>query len=159
MFQGQTMNGIIEDITLRHTVVKDLENRRIIVPNTVISDEIIVNSDYKDDPICKGITIGISYDSDIDKAKNIIFEEAAKHPFQIDRRSAEDIQNNVPEVNVRVINLGVSSVDLKAWIWAKNQPDAFVMGCDLYESIKKRFDKEGIEIPYPHQVNIIRKEG
>jgi len=67
--------GIVEDITLRHTVIRDFENKRIVIPNALISDEIIVNSDFANEQICKFIDIGISYDSDIDLAKKIMEEE------------------------------------------------------------------------------------
>lgn len=141
--------GIVEDITLRHTVIRDFENKRIIIPNTVISNEIIVNSDFVEDKICKFIDIGISYDSDIDLAKKIMEEEVLKHPLHADPRKPEQIEAGVPEVPVRVILLGEYSVNLRAWAWALNSPDAFVLSCDLLESIKKRFDKEGVEIPFP----------
>jgi len=145
------LEGIVEDITLRHTVIRNLENRRIIVPNSVISDEVIINSDYGDGFICKKIEVGISYESSIDKARSIIQEEAGKHSLQLDRRTPLEIQNGVPEVIVRVANLGDSSVDLRAWVWAKNQMDAHILLCDLLETVKKRFDDEGIDIPYPHR--------
>jgi small conductance mechanosensitive channel len=57
------LTGIIEDITLRHTVIRDFENKRIIIPNSMISEEVIVNSNFEDERICKWIDIGISYDS------------------------------------------------------------------------------------------------
>jgi len=145
------IEGVVEDITLRHTVIRNLENRRIIVPNSVISDEVIINSDYGDGFICKKIEVGISYESSIDKAKAIIQEEAIKHPLQLDRRTALELENGDPEVVVRVANLGESSVDLRAWVWAKNQKEATILLCELLETIKKRFDKDGISIPYPHR--------
>ncbi len=145
------LTGVVEDITLRHTVIRDFENRRILIPNSVISDDIIVNSDFSDGKIIKWIEVGISYDSDIDLARKIMQEEALKHPLRIDGRSAEQIANDAPEVPVRVIMLGEYSVTLRAWTWTKDNADAFAMGCDLLESIKKRFDKEGVEIPYPHR--------
>jgi len=145
------IEGVVEDITLRHTVIRNLENRRIIVPNSVISDEVIINSDYGDGFICKKIEVGISYESSIDKARAIIQEEAIKHPLQIDRRTALELENGDPEVVVRVANLGESSVDLRVWVWAKNQKEATIMLCELLETIKKRFDKDGISIPYPHR--------
>ena len=80
----QTYMGIVEDITLRHTFIRDFENKRIIIPNTVISDEIIVNADFAEEKVCKWIEIGISYDSDIDLAKKIMFEEIAAHPNYLD---------------------------------------------------------------------------
>ena len=148
------LEGIVEDITLRHTVVRDFENKRILLPNTLISDEILINSNLSDDRICKWITISISYDSDIDLAKQIIKQEILNHPLQIDSRTEEQIKSGIDEVPIRVINLGVSGVDIRAWAWANNPADGFVMTCDLLESIKKQFDTSGIIIPYPHQVVI-----
>lgn len=145
------MFGIVEDITLRHTVIRNFENKRIIIPNTIISNEIIVNSDFGDDKICKWIDVGISYDSDLAKAKRVMREEILHHPLLIDTRTAEQIENGDILAPVRVLSLGDSSVNLRGWAWAKDTGDAFQMSCDLYESIKLRFDAEGIEIPFPHR--------
>lgn len=147
----QNMIGIVEDITLRHTVIRDFENKRIIIPNTIISNEVIINSDFRDDKICKRIDVGISYDSDLKKAKRIMREEILKHPLLVDNRNAEQIEKGDVLVPIRVLSLGDSSVNLRGWAWAKDAADAFLMGCDLLESIKLRFDKEGIEIPFPHR--------
>lgn len=151
------LQGIVEDITLRHTVIRDFENKRIIIPNAVISDEIIINSDFEEDKICKFIDVGITYDSDIDRAKVIMEEEVLKHPLHIDSRTPQEKEAGEVEVPVRVLLLGESSVKLRAWAWAKDSPDGFVLMCDLYESIKKRFDAEGVEIAFPHRT-IIYKE-
>ena len=152
------LNGIVEDITLRHTVIRDYENKRILIPNAVISDEIIINSDFAEDKICKWIDIGISFDSNIDLAKSIMREEIMNHPLHIDPRTPEQIENGEPEVPVRVLHLGESSVNIRAWAWAKDSPDGFVLSCDLYESIKKRFDKEGVEIPFPHRTIVYKNQ-
>ena len=150
------LSGVVEDITLRHTIIRDFENRRILVPNALISDEIIINADFAEEMICKWIDIGISYDSDIDLAKSIMREEIMAHPLLVDNRKPEDIEAGKPQVVIRIIALGDSAVNFRAWAWAKDNADAFQMGCDLFESIKKRFDKEGIEIPYPHRT-IVQK--
>jgi small-conductance mechanosensitive channel len=151
-----TRAGVIEDITLRHTVIRDFENRRIIIPNSVISNDVIVNSDFKDGKICKWIDISISYESDLDLAKSIIEAEILAHPLIIDNRNPEQIEENRPIVPVRVILLADSGINLRAWAWVKDNADAFALSCDVYESIKKRFDREGIEIPYPHRT-IVQK--
>lgn len=151
------LSGVVEDITLRHTVIRDFENRRILVPNTVISNEVIVNSDFGDDKICKFIEIGISYDSDLDLAKRIMREECLNHPLLVDNRNPIQIEQGEEQVPVRLLTLGESSVNLRAWAWAKDNADAFVMGCDLLESIKKRFELEGIEIPYPHRTLVYKE--
>ncbi len=148
--------GIVEEITLRHIVIRNYENRRIIIPNSIISEETIVNSNLIDTRIKKFVEFQISYDSDIDLAKSIIFEEAKKHPLFLDTRSDEDKLNGVPTVILRVIRLGEYSVTIRAYVWAINNDDAFIIHCDLNESVKKRFDAEGIEIPFPHHTIVYK---
>ena len=150
----KNMEGFVEDITLRHTVIRDFENRRILIPNTVISDEVIINSDFIEDKIRRRIDINISFDSDIDLAKEIMREEVEKHPLHIDGRTQEQIEDGVQEVDVRLLSIGEYAMKLRAWTWAANAKESFILNCDLLEAIKKRFDKEGITIPYPHHVVI-----
>lgn len=150
--------GVVEDINLRHTVIRNYENKRIIIPNSVISNEVLINSNYEDDLICKFVEIGISYDSDVDKARAIMQEEAENHPNFVDNRSPAEKEEGVDKVQVRVILLGDFSVTLRAWTWASDPQKAFFMGCDLLESIKKRFDKEGIEIPFPYRTLVYKKD-
>ncbi len=151
-----TLRGVVEDITLRHTIIRDFENKRIVIPNSVISDEVVVNADLGDEKICRFIEVGISYDSDVKKAKQIMQEEALKHPLHIDNRTPEQIEQGVDEIVVRVISFGDSSVNLRAWVWAANQADGFILHCDLLESIKERFDAEGIEIPFPYRTLVFK---
>ena len=100
--------------------------------------------------------MGISYDSDIDLAKKIMAEEVGKHPLYIDNRSEEDIEAGEPLVRVRLISMGDFSINLRAWAWANHQADGFVLQCDTLESIKKRFDAEGIEIPFPYRTLVFK---
>ena len=151
-----TMIGIVEDINLRHTIIRNFENRRIIIPNSVLNNEVIVNADIKEPKICRIINLGISYDSDIDLAKSIIVEEVLNHKYYFDNRTVADIQNGVPEVLVRVVAWADSAITLRVWVWAEDSIIGFAMECDLLESIKKRFDREGVEIPYPHRT-IVQK--
>jgi small conductance mechanosensitive channel len=150
--------GTVEDVTLRHTVIRNPENRRVIIPNTIISNNTIINSNYLDPRVCSHIEIGISYSSNIDHAMKLIISEASSHRFYIDGRTEEQISEGYPLVIVRVISLGDFSVNLRAYVWARNNSEAFVMKCDLLKSIKERFDKEGIEIPFPYRTLIIRRD-
>ncbi len=150
--------GTVEEITLRHTIIKDYENRRIIIPNSIISEETIINSCFQDEKIRKHIVFSISYDSDIDKAIEIIRDEVQKHPLLIDNRTEEDINNDTPLVIVRVISLSNYSVDLKAYVWSAGNDNAFILKCDLLKSVKQRFDKEGIEIPFPYRTVVLKKD-
>ncbi|MBP8777269.1 MAG: mechanosensitive ion channel family protein, partial [Bacteroidaceae bacterium] len=58
---------------------------------------------------------------------------------------------------IRVMQLGDSSITLRAWAWAATAGDAFAMKCDLLLCIKERFDDEGIEIPYPYFNQIVKQ--
>ncbi|MUP39387.1 mechanosensitive ion channel family protein [Labilibaculum euxinus] len=155
---GELHLGTVEDITLRHTVIKNPENRRIIIPNSVISSETILNSSITDAKVCSFIEIGISYSSNIDKAIEIIQNQALNHPNFYDNRTEEEKEENIDQVVVRVINLGDSSVTLRAYVWAEDSGKAFVAKCDLLKSIKEQFDRDGIEIPFPHQTVYLRQE-
>lgn len=150
--------GIVEDITLRHTVIRDFENRRIIIPNSVINMETIFNNDVVDRKVGRNININISYESDIDKAIAIIQEESRKHPNYMDNRSKEELDRGESDVLVRVVELGDWAVKLRAYVWAKDFDHAFEMHCDLNKTIVERFRKEKIEIPYPHQTTVFKQD-
>lgn len=152
------VTGRVEDITLRHTVIRTFENNRIIVPNNVINSSVIENRDIIDNKICNFFIVGISYDSDIDLARSIMIEEAEKHPNLIDTRTDQDKKDSVPLVNVVVANLNTSSVDMRMALWASDAPKSFKLMADLRESIKKRFDQQGINIAFPHQTIIIKNK-
>ena len=152
-----TMVGTVTDITLRHTVIRNYENKMIVIPNAVINKEKLINYDLGERMCCQWIEIGISYGSDIDLAKHIIREECEDHPNILDHRSELEKYNNEKKVIIRVVKLDDSAVTLRAWAWAMNFEAAFEMKCDLYESIKKRFDKEGVEIPFPHRTMVFKE--
>lgn len=150
--------GTVEDITLRHTVIRNPENRRIIIPNSIISSETILNSNITDEKVCMFLEVGISYSSNIDLAIKILQEEAMKHPNFLDNREPEQIENGIPPVVVRVLNLGEYSIDLRAYVWAENPGAGWDLKTDLLKIIKERFDQEGVEIPFPYRNIIIQKD-
>jgi small-conductance mechanosensitive channel len=151
------MEGVVEDITLRHTIIKNYQNKRIVVPNSIMNSEIILNSNLSDDICCEWVEMAVSYTADLRKAKVLMKEEVLAHPLFLDHREALGKDDDDP-APVRVMNVGDSSIIIRAWTWAKNPGDAFVMSCDLKELIKARFEKEGIEIPYPYSNVILRNE-
>jgi small-conductance mechanosensitive channel len=81
-----------------------------------------------------------------------------KHSAFIDNRSDEDKLNDLPSVVVRVINLGDFSVDLRAWVWTIDNGSGYVLKTDLYKLVKQRFDREGIEIPFPYRTVVFKKD-
>lgn len=155
---GELHQGMVEDITLRHTIINNFENRRIIIPNTVISGQTIINSTIEDEKVCIFIEIGISYESNQDKAISILRKVIEAHANCRDNRTAEEIENGIPKVIIRMLGFGESSVNLRAYAWAANSGEGFVLKCDVYETLKKEFDLNGIEIPYPHRTIVYKNK-
>ena len=95
------------------------------------------------------------YNTDLDGAMEAMRDEIMKHPMLIDHRSDAERESGAPQVVVRVTALGDSAITLRAWAWASTPGNAFTMKCDLLKSVKERFDREGIEIPYPYFNQIV----
>ena len=153
----ETLNwGTVEDITLRHTVIRSFQNERYVIPNSAVSAETILNASIGESKTCVFLEMGISYDSDIDLAMKIMREESEKHISCIDNRTEEDKLSKIEKVITRVIGFGDSSVNIRAYVWANNFNDGFEMKTDLYRSVKYRFDAEGVEIPYPYRTIVYK---
>ncbi|QXP59775.1 mechanosensitive ion channel family protein [Olleya sp. HaHaR_3_96] len=153
-----TMVGRVTDITLRHTVIRNFENKMIVIPNAIMNKEKLINYDLGELKCCERIEIGISYDSDIDLAKKIMQEECENHPLIFDNRTELDIQDGKPVVKTALTELNDSSMTIRAWAWAQNYSDSFQLKIDVLESVKKRFDKEDIEIPFPYRTIVMKKD-
>lgn len=141
--------GIVEDINLRQVTLRDDENNRVIIPNSIIGNGIVKNFNLHDTKCCKKIDISISYKADVYKTIDVIREEILHHPLFIDNRSPQEVEDKVPNVKIQVNSLDNLSVNLTAWAWAKNLNDGQTMYSDLLLSIKKRLEAEGIEICNP----------
>ncbi len=151
-----TMVGTVTDITLRHTVIRNFENKMIVIPNSIINKERLINYDLGERKCCEHVEIGISYDSNVVLAKKIMQEECEKHPLIYDNRSELDIKDGKPIVRTALIKMNDSSVTIRAWAWCKNFGDSFALKCDVFESIKKRFEEEGVEIPFPYRTIVMK---
>lgn len=155
---GTNSVGRVEDITLRHTVILNFENKRIIIPNSSISSDTIINENISDEKVCRYVEVGISYDSDLNLAMKILHDVALNHPLCIDVRTPEEKATNEPIVRVRLLRFGDSSMDLRAFVWTKSPVKAYQMHSDINVAIKKAFDENNIEIPFPHRT-LVYKDG
>lgn len=153
-----TMVGTVVDITLRHTVLRNFDNKMIVIPNAMINKEKLINYDLFDLKICDRIEFQISYESDLVLAKKIMNEECEAHPLIFDNRSPVDILDGKSVVRTALISINDSTLTVRAWCWAKNYKDSFNMRCDILESVKKRFDAEGIDLAYPHRTITFKDE-
>jgi small-conductance mechanosensitive channel len=134
--------GVVEDISLRVTRVKTFDNELLTVPNGDLMDGVIKNPVAKDKLRVKFV-FGIGYDDDIPEATEIIIEEAEKHDGILDD----------PAPSVRLTELGDSSVGLQSRIWISDpsRADYVKTRGEYVEAVKRRFDEEDINIPYPNR--------
>lgn len=143
--KDKDITGIIEDITVRHTVIKTFHNSRLVIPNSVINKEILENSNFDSEYIGNYLEISVAYESNLDKAIEIIEDIIDENDKTIDIR--EDKTVGKP-VSVLIKELGESGITLKTTVWTKDINDNFTACSEIRASIKKEFDNNGIEIPY-----------
>jgi small-conductance mechanosensitive channel len=141
--------GSVEDITLRHTVVRTWEHKRIIVPNERLDNLTITNYSITDPKMLCRIEMGVSYDTDIDLARHYIVEEAKQCPHRL--MEAE-------EPWIRVISHGDFSIGLRLYVWVPTVDAMWQTRFWVLEHVKKRFDREGIEIPFPYRTVVYKKD-
>jgi small conductance mechanosensitive channel len=137
--EGGGVTGRVDRMSLVNTTFKTLDNQVIIVPNNMIWQNVVINVTAQRTRRVD-LTFGISYSDDIDKAKAILRDVVDNY----------DACLSTPEPNIRVGALGESSVDLICRPWVKTD-DYWDTYWNLTEIVKKRFDEEGISIPFPQR--------
>lgn len=130
----------VEDIRLTYTVLRTWDLRRLMVPNSMFQSGVIVNYTAVDPTMLVIVALEITYESDVDRAREIMADEARRHPDRI-------ALGNLPVTHV--MGYGANGVQLRLLSAAKDQPTAFEMEKALLASIRTRFQDEGIGLPYP----------
>jgi len=139
------ITGFIEDITLRHTVIRTVMNSRIIIPNSVINKELIENSNFCNAQASSFIDVIITYESDVPTACEIMAQVIGDHPEFIDTRTPEEMETK-PMVPVLVRALGLHGPEIRASMWTETIAASFVACSDVRKNIVKEFRHAGIEI-------------
>jgi small conductance mechanosensitive channel len=143
--------GYVADINLRHTVLHTFANTDIIIPNSTVSSDTVVNYAYRDQRICRFVEVTVSYEADLDRALEILQRCCAEHPRCLDTRTPEKVASGEPQVDARAVAFEESGIRLKAWAWTASVEDSWELGFDLTRTLALEFRKAGIEIPYPHR--------
>lgn len=133
------VSGYVEDLELLTTILRTLDNRIVIIPNSKLTDDNIVN--YSTLGVLRlDLVLGVAYDSDLKQVKTVIRQVLSEEQ----RILAE------PEPVVGVLELADSSVNLAVRPWVKTE-DYNPVSLSLYEALKTRFDEVGIVIPFPQR--------
>lgn len=137
--EGAGVAGTVEEIQIFTTTLVTPDNKTVIIPNASLTGDNIVNWTMKGTRRVD-MVMGIGYDDDIDKAKQIMADILAE-----DERILKD-----PAPQIAMIELGDSSVNFVVRPWA-NASDYWAVYMSITEKIKKAFDANGITIPYPQR--------
>ena len=146
LIEAQGEIGVVKEIEIFTTKLTGLSNKEIIIPNGSLSNGTIIN--YTTEGTRRvDLTIGVSYDADIKKTKDVLMQVLMAHPKVL----------KSPEPTVNVSELADSSVNfaVRPWCTTEHYWDVYF---DITENVKEALDTAGIEIPYPHQVEI-HKQG
>lgn len=134
--------GIITNITIRHTTIRHFDGQTSIIPNSIMDSSVIVNTNFTEN-VGNFLEVEVGYDSDIDIAKKIIIDLYNKEPLTINKDSVAVYTSRFTE----------NGVILKITIWTKTLDDNFLACSNLRENIVKEFNKFDITIPY-HTITI-----
>ena len=134
---GGGKTGVVEQIQIFNTVLSTLDNKRVIVPNGLVTSNVITNISGQG-TIGVELAYGISYDADIDQARQIILDAGKACEWVLDD----------PAQGVVVGELGDSAVVLNTRPFCKSEHywDTYFF---MQERVKKDLDKAGVSIPYP----------
>ena len=131
--------GTVEDIKIRATDIKTYDGRQVIVPNSQLYNGVVINNTAYDQRRFE-VIVGVGYDDDIDTAVDLAMQSLEE---------TEMVEED-PEPQVLVDELGGSSVNIKLRGWTRPSKANMVKAASqVTQSIKEKYDEEGIDIPYP----------
>ncbi|MDT0607209.1 mechanosensitive ion channel family protein [Croceitalea rosinachiae] len=144
LIEAQGELGSVKEIEIFTTKLVSPENKLIIVPNGAMANGNIVNY-TAEGKIRVDAVIGVAYEEDIKKVKEVLLDVLTSNP-----KVLKD-----PEPSVNVLELADSSVNFAVRPFSKPE-DYWDVYFATYEKCKLALDKAGIEIPYPHEVEVIK---
>ena len=144
--------GYIQNITWRNTKMLERTNNIIHIPNTKLSNAIIKNYDSGDPSFSVKIPVGIGYDSDLDVVERVVMEVAN------DLHQYMDEMNKQSTPSFKFRGFGQSSIDFMVYFRGNKYGDQNPIIHEFVKKLHKRFNEEGIEIPFPMRTVIQRSE-
>ena len=139
LIESQGHLGVVKEVQIFNTIMLTPSNKRVIIPNGAVSNGSIVN--YSVEGLLRvDLVIGIAYESDIPKAKEILYKVMADHELVLDD----------PASQVAVSALADSSVNFVVRPWCK-AADYWQVYFDITEAAKAGLEADGITIPFPQR--------
>ncbi|MCJ8331654.1 MAG: mechanosensitive ion channel [Lentisphaeria bacterium] len=141
--------GDVERIDLRTTLIKTMDNISVIVPNSKLLENNLINWSYGDPKIRIHVPVGVAYGTDTALVEKILLEIAHEHSTVMDE----------PEPDVLFLEFGDSSLNFDLVCWLPSPNDLAIVKSDLNFTINDKFNEHEVEIPFPQQdIHIIKPE-
>ena len=146
--------GIVEDITLRHTVLRIYDGLRVVVPNSEMNAKVIVNAGWNTDRHGVHLTYAVGYDTDIQMAMDVIRDCVAESPYTLGIETNGIMEDSGP---VYFLKFADSALILETTIWVTKGTSTYVAITDVNMRLYRAFKEHGIEIPYNY-INVVERE-
>lgn len=138
-------SGVVEKISIFYTYLVTFDNKQILIPNGILTDSSIVN--YSSKEIRRvDLTFSVAYEEDVIRVKNVLINILKNNELVLEE----------PEFFVGISMHGDSAINFIVKAWCKTE-DYWTVYYDLLETVKIKFDEEGISIPYPQMDLHVKK--
>lgn len=139
-------SGEVVDITWRNTIVRALPNNEIIIPNSKMANSIVTNFQLPETEMAVPVECEVGYESDLEHVERVVKEVARGTVGTLEGEFSEW------EPKVRFHTFGDSGIRFTAMLRTNEFRDQFDLRSEFMKDLKKRFDSEGITIPFPQRV-------
>ncbi len=146
------MAGFVEEIGSRSTKIKTLPNNIILIPNSRLAESIVTNYSEPNAELAVVVPVGVSYSSNLEKVEKVTID-TAKKTMKETEGAVKDLEHVI-----RYNEFGDSNKNFVVLLRAKAFVDQHLLKHEFIKALKKRYDKEGIEISYPVTNVYMRKE-
>ena len=137
--------GDVEKINMRATIIRTLDNERIIMPNSYFIEEQVVNHSYGDSRLRLVVPIGVAYGSDVELVRTLLLQVAE------DEKEQSMYVLNTPKPYVNFLGFGDSSLDFQLFIWISSPKAAVETKSNLNFRLNRILEDNGVEIPFPQR--------
>ncbi|HWO88299.1 MAG TPA: mechanosensitive ion channel family protein [Gemmatimonadales bacterium] len=146
--------GFVEDITWGQVTIRQTGNNLVLVPNAKLAQAITTNFSLPDPPQTVVIGVGVAYGTDLEKAERVTIEVAREVMGEIAPRLLA-----AWEPVVRYHTFGDSAIQFNAVLRAPSYDDRWLMQHNFIKRLHSRFEREGIEIPFPVRTVVMKSGG
>ena len=151
------INGTVMEITLRHTIIRTYDGTQVIIPNSIMNSQIVENKRTENNLFSRQIVLSVAYDTDIDKAKEVLTKAVTETEGFVDPRSEEEKKAGEPPVSIVVSDFLDSGIELRFRVYTRTSAEHYALNGKVRENVLRAFRENNIEIPYPTRVVELRK--